>query len=281
MIAVEISRFFKNREAHRTQGWIVSMLCHAFGIGGVLLLMADIETPVLPNTFQWEVALVEAPPTVEPAPAPPTPTPVPQRQVERPINPRPRVKTVETVPQTAHDVVTPIEATLERSVVQTAESSTVVTQEVITNHESVAEQPPVAYAPVGRQVDLVERESPRSDSQSSEVEHRVVQHRLIKVRETQADYGWLRGALWDRIHELKHYPSQARENHWEGKVVVQAVIRADGTIVDCEVVESSGRAILDQEALEVMKKASPLTLRHPLGKPNITLLIPINYRLDS
>ncbi|MEP6933238.1 MAG: energy transducer TonB [Nitrospirota bacterium] len=257
------------------------MFCHAFGIGGVLLLLADFETPVRPNTFQWEVAMVEAPPTVEPPPAPSTPTPVPQRQVERSIDPLPPVKTIEAVPQTVHDIVTPIEAILERSIVQTTESSTVVTQAVTTNHESVAEQATVEYAPIVRQKELVAQESPRSDSQSFEVEHRVVQHRLVTVRETQTDYGWLRDALWGRIHELKRYPSQAKEHHWEGKVVVQAVIRADGTIVECEVAESSGRAILDQEALAVMKKASPLTLKHPLGKANITLLIPINYKLEG
>ncbi|MEO8338087.1 MAG: energy transducer TonB [Nitrospirota bacterium] len=281
MTAVEISPLAQSHESHHAQGWIVSMFCHAFGIGGVLLLLADFETPVRPNTFQWEVAMVEAPPTVEPPPAPSTPTPVPQRQVERSIDPLPPVKTIEAVPQTVHDVVTPNEAILERSIAQTTESSTVVTQAVTTNHESVAEQATVEYAPIVRQKELVAQESPRSDSQSFEVEHRVVQHRLVTVRETQTDYGWLRDALWGRIHELKRYPSQAKEHHWEGKVVVQAVIRADGTIVECEVAESSGRAILDQEALAVMKKASPLTLKHPLGKANITLLIPINYKLEG
>jgi protein TonB len=257
------------------------MLCHVFGIGSILLFMADIEPPVLPNTFQWEVAMEEAPPTVEPAPAPPTPTPVPQRQAERSFDPRHRAQTAEMVPQTVHDIVTPIDATMERAIIQTTESSTAVTQAVTTNHESVAEQATVTFMQNLRQVELVERESPASDPQLSAIEHRVVQHRLVKVRETQADYGWLRDALWGRIHELKRYPSLAKENHWEGKVVVQAVIRADGTIVDCEVAESSGRAILDQEALAVMRKTSPLILKHPLGKPSITLLIPITYKLDG
>lgn len=47
------------------------------------------------------------------------------------------------------------------------------------------------------------------------------------------------------------------------------------------IAESSGQSILDQEALAVMMKASPLILKHPLGKPSITMLIPISYRLDG
>ena len=82
MTTVEYSQFPKDRETHHVHGWTVSMLCHMFGIGGILLFMAEIEKPVLPNTFQWQVAIMEAPPAVEQAPAPSTPTPVPERQIE-------------------------------------------------------------------------------------------------------------------------------------------------------------------------------------------------------
>ena len=110
-------------------------------------------------------------------------------------------------------------------------------------------------------------------------EHRVVQYRQVRHRETRADYGWLRDTLWSRIEALKRYPAQARMNHWEGKVVVAAVIRDDGEVVGVQVAETSGQAVLDEEAVAVMKRASPLTLKHPLGQRQITILIPINYRL--
>jgi protein TonB len=287
MTAGEFNLLSKGREIHHAHGWIVSVLCHLFGIGAVLLVMAEIETPVLPNTFHWEVALVKAPPAMEPPAVPPSPPPVPQRQVKRPIDPHPPVKTVEAVQQTVQDVAVPVEAVTERSGVQTTESPKVVTQEVTANHtamervEPVAEQATVAFAPNVREAELVERESPRSDPQSSEIEHRVVEHRVVKVRQTQADYGWLRDSLWRRIEELKRYPAQARANHWEGRVVVQAVIRDDGEVIGLKIAESSGQPILDQEALAVMRKASPLILKHPLGKPSITMLIPISYKLDG
>lgn len=302
MTTVECSRVSNGREAHYAQGWTVSVLCHLFGIGGALVFLAEIEKPVLLNTFQWEIAMVEAPAVVAPAPAPPTPTPLSPHQADRLIAPRPPAETVQAVQQTAvRDMAAPVEAVSERSAVQTKESPTVVTQETTTNHESVVEQTAstpitpaamervepvgeqvaVAYASEVRQAEVVTRAPSRPDPQSSEIEHRVVQHRLVTVRQTQADYGWLQDALWGRIEELKRYPAQARANHWEGKVVVEVVIRDDGTVVNLQVAESSGRVILDQEALAVMRKASPLILKHPLGKPSITLLVPISYKLDG
>jgi protein TonB len=112
-------------------------------------------------------------------------------------------------------------------------------------------------------------------------EHRPVEYRQVHYRETRADYGWLRDTLWSRIEELKRYPRMARENRWEGRVVVQAVIKADGTVGALSVAESSGHALLDEEALVVMRKASPLTMKHQWGKAQITILVPISYRLEG
>ncbi len=114
----------------------------------------------------------------------------------------------------------------------------------------------------------------------------VVTHLPVKERplraysKAQTDYGWLRDALWNRIEQLKRYPSQAKANQWEGKVVLEAVIQDNGALVELKVAESSGYAILDQEALRAVKKASPLALKHPLGQPRITILVPISYKLD-
>jgi protein TonB len=97
---------------------------------------------------------------------------------------------------------------------------------------------------------------------------------------TKADYGWLTKALLSRVEELKNYPHLARLNHWEGKVVLRAVIQEDGQVLSIDVQESSGRSILDDAAIETLRKASPLKLDHPLGKPQIAFLVPISYSLQ-
>jgi len=95
----------------------------------------------------------------------------------------------------------------------------------------------------------------------------------------QRDYGWLADLLWNRIEELKHYPTVARLNNWEGKVVLKFVVTADGTVENLEVVESSGHAVLDEAAMDTIRRASPLPLKHELGKPRVTFQFPISYML--
>jgi protein TonB len=97
--------------------------------------------------------------------------------------------------------------------------------------------------------------------------------------DVKADYGWLMKVLLGRINELKNYPHLARINHWEGKVLLRAVIKDDGQVLMVDVQEGSGRSVLDNDAMETLRKASPLKLDHPLGKPQVTILMPISYSL--
>lgn len=156
-----------------------------------------------------------------------------------------------------------------------------VSRTAMEQSESVAEarlvqhQRPQHRQPVVQQV-AVKDEAPAA------IEQRIVQERPLRAfPKTQADYGWLSDTLWKRIEQLKRYPALARSNHWEGKVIVEAVIQDDGAIIDTQIAESSGHAVLDQQALTVLKQASPLTLKHPLGQRRVTILVPISYRLDG
>ncbi|HJU03639.1 MAG TPA: energy transducer TonB [Nitrospiraceae bacterium] len=107
-----------------------------------------------------------------------------------------------------------------------------------------------------------------------------VKERPIRSINTMPDYGWLAESLWVKVEHLKRYPPIARMNRWEGKVVLQAAIREDGRLLDVDVVESSGYSILDQDAVDVLKRVSPLTLKYALEQPRVILQIPISYRLD-
>lgn len=96
----------------------------------------------------------------------------------------------------------------------------------------------------------------------------------------KADYGWLARELWDRVERLKRFPRLARIHGWEGKVVVRAVINADGSLGHEAVEESSGYEALDQDALDLMKQVCPLALKHPLGQPQVVVHVPIHYRIE-
>ena len=147
-------------------------------------------------------------------------------------------------------------------------------------------QQPVDTAPL-----VQNHEAPSNSSRSAENvtnENQVVQEDRTVVAKAaptttprpRADYGWVRDALWRRIVEMKHYPAQARLNHLEGKVILRAVIRSDGHLGDLSVKESSGHRLLDDAAMEVIRRICPVPLKHALGKPEIVVMIPIDYRLE-
>jgi periplasmic protein TonB len=94
------------------------------------------------------------------------------------------------------------------------------------------------------------------------------------------DYGWLSDTILRRVEELKRYPSEARLDRAEGKVVLKAVIRADGSVDDVAIYQSSGYPSLDQAAVELMRRAAPFELPRPLGKAKMTVKIPMSYRLE-
>jgi protein TonB len=56
----------------------------------------------------------------------------------------------------------------------------------------------------------------------------------------------------------KRYPRVAQDNNWEGEVVVSMAIGANGMIASLSVKSSSGHDALDQQALEMFKRAKPL-----------------------
>jgi protein TonB len=65
----------------------------------------------------------------------------------------------------------------------------------------------------------------------------------------------------------------------EGKVLLRAVIRADGLLVEVSVQRSSGHEELDEAAMETVRAASPLHLRHELGRAQVAVTVPLVYKL--
>ncbi len=64
--------------------------------------------------------------------------------------------------------------------------------------------------------------------------------------------------LISAARKYKRYPRVAMDNNWEGDVVVRMVIGANGMITALSVKSSSGHDVLDQQALEMFKRAKPM-----------------------
>lgn len=130
--------------------------------------------------------------------------------------------------------------------------------------------PEAVRSPISEQKEAVGRETDQVVAKSSR-----------QTPGTKADYRWLAESLYHRIAELKRYPSAARLNGWEGKVVLRAVIKADGNLADLRVQKSSGFDALDQAALDTVRQACPLHLKHELGRPEVVVSLPIVYSLSN
>ena len=304
MTALSISRFGETRQY--AQCWALSLLVHALGISAAVTLVADLHVAPQPEPFKWDVSVVERPMPQQPAmpiPSQVKPSPPPQKPVEsRPVDPQPAMQTVQNV-QTVQQVVQqeivrearPVAQAMQRPV--PVETHSVVSSEpypVRTEQASpsVSEAPVPSVSPAATPVtpSVVSRTVVEATSSPPVVQERtvVMDNPLAAVEEllvrsgpaTKPDFGWLADALWNRVEQLKRYPHIARMNRWEGKVVLRGVIKADGQVVNLEIAESSGYSVLDRDALEIMKQASPLKLKHPLGQPQVVVQVPISYKLE-
>ena len=299
---------------YRLQGWAVSAIVHGLALTVALGLMTQVKPVVPKDTFTWDVALVEpqrvqetvqaeTKPTQEPAtptprpvmPAPIQPkkvTPVVQHEIRQPlqtIKPTQQKVAVQTRTEPVIEEQPPevrqTEQSVDESVVPVV-SHGVATQPVTTDapvhsveahavettpvtHDPDASAPPLASAAPSNTEPMARESAPQVAMAASPTP-------AIKV-----DHGWLAELLRRRLAEIKRYPSSARLNGDEGKVVLRAVIRADGHLAEVKVHRSSGHEALDNAAIESIRLVCPLHMHQPLGTSEVAVYIPIVYSLGG
>src|SRR5258705_2463704 len=89
-------------------------------------------------------------------------------------------------------------------------------------------------------------------------------------------------ALIDAVKRYKRYPVQAMERGWQGRVEIRIVIGADGMISSTNVKTSSNYQILDDQALDMVKRGKSLTQIPPaLRGREFTVDIPVIFELQT
>jgi protein TonB len=173
------------------------------------------------------IARLAQPPAAEPAPAPPQAEPVkPQPREKRPpatkSSPVAKAEPKATLPAPAAAPAAPVSEPA-----QTAPPS-----------------PAAGSAPSAPPIVARADPAPAPASPSEAVDAgSLAQYRL---------------QLISMARKYKRYPRVAMDNNWEGDVVVRMVIGANGMISALSIKTSSGHEVLDQQALEMFKKAKPL-----------------------
>ena len=227
-----------------------------------------------------------APPQIEPvermAEVPPqTHEPIEQKAVEVPKQPNPQPVVEAEKPEPTQHV--------EPVIAQRQPTAPIPPAEV---KEDRVAQPPVSETPTTEPVREANIQNPIKPETSAEPttasppkvglpEAPTQMAKTAPGPDTKVDHRWVGESLWRRVGELKRYPTSARLNGQEGKVILKAVIRADGHLAEVSVQKSSGHQILDTAAMEAVRLACPLHMKHAISKSEIVVSLPIVYSLAN
>ena len=90
------------------------------------------------------------------------------------------------------------------------------------------------------------------------------------------------GRLLAQLNRFKQYPRAARQARIEGVVMLHFVMNVDGKVESFEIAKSSGRPVLDAEALALIQRAQPLPAL-PADFPTRTLdaVVPVEFSLKG
>jgi protein TonB len=84
-----------------------------------------------------------------------------------------------------------------------------------------------------------------------------------------------------RLNRPPSYPAIARRMGWEGTVVLEVEVQADGRVGDVSVAESSGHAVLDRAAADAVR-AWRFEPAERLGEPVAShVRLPVQFQLVS
>ena len=220
--------------------------------------------PALPTL---SAVLRSPPPSIEPAAAPkapaepvreaqkPPPEPKTKAEPPRPKTPAPQLTTPTPQPQAAPAPPTAVPAP--------AAPTTAAAPAPVTANESR----PGASTAVSQPPTVVAAAAPNSAVASGPADPDALQSYKVQLAALAAKY--------------KRYPATALESHWEGIAEVKLTIGADGRIREVVIANSSGHDVLDKVAMDMVRKAAPLTeIKAALRNREFSINLPIVFNIE-
>lgn len=90
------------------------------------------------------------------------------------------------------------------------------------------------------------------------------------------------GALGRAIAKHKQYPKIAQMRGWQGDCLLDLKIDSSGTVLSASVKESSGHEALDNQALDMVRKAAPFpTPPDALRGRSFNITVPVSFKLEN
>ncbi|TWG98313.1 protein TonB [Mesorhizobium sp. J18] len=134
------------------------------------------------------------------------------------------------------------------------------------------ERPRRAEAPVKRTREPARTETRRSAAPPPSTASRASAPRVSPARWQSKVVAWL--------NRHKRYPRSARSRGEEGTVQVRFTINASGTVTSVRITRSSGNAALDEAAVDMVRRASPVPAPPPqIAQSSMSLSVPVSFNL--
>jgi len=278
---IETRRHPIDRTSPEAAGWLVSCLLHGGVAIGAVFFLQSLHLAQEAKPFSWNVAMIAPSPiaaslspgtaTVRP-PAPPTP--VPARSMTEP-----------TPAQPAQSKPEPVEAAVASSLQPdpTAAASTALSSQATPAPEHVQAANPEPVPPVQDDSETTTTKWQAHQQMASVPTSQVDTYAApSQSNPAKIDYGWLADLMARWIEDLdKRYPAMLRTEGIQGKVTLTALLHENGTLTDVRVAKSSGNTMLDQVAVEDVRKGPPITLSRPLERPHMPVKFSIIYDLKA
>jgi protein TonB len=253
MAAPQETCLHRSSQARLAATLLISIVLHA-ALFGVLPRIGEEKPPQQPVL---SVELLKPPPKPlppPPPPEPPKPEPVKEKPKteKKPLPPPPKIQPA-PAPKVEPQVLPPVPNPMP----EPAKPSPPPVMTAPPTPESPKEAAPVVPA--------TEPARPKGPSEQD-------------LENARGNYGSL---LSREFAKYKQYPRLAQMRGWQGTVKVELHIDASSNIRSSSVIESSNYEVLDKQALEMVRKATPLPQPpEALRGREFTIIVPINFRLE-
>ena len=110
------------------------------------------------------------------------------------------------------------------------------------------------------------------------IEQQASKNASNEAKNARSQYGLL---LSQEIAKFKQYPPFAKQSKQQGVVLVQVQIDGLGKLIAVNLYQSSNHELLDNQALTMVRKASPFSKPPPdIENKDLNLVIPIAFNLN-
>lgn len=109
---------------------------------------------------------------------------------------------------------------------------------------------------------------------------KTTQTKIHDVVEEMPEFNGGQLAMMEFLMNNMKYPQAAVKAKQQGRAVVGFVVRKDGTVSDVHITKSAGHAVLDEEAIRVVKAMPAWKPGKQKGEPvNVKYSVPITFKL--